>query len=80
MLAPDLEVRSRLIAHMAAKRIKLVFHYVPLHNSPAGMRVSAGGHLPVTEDVSDRLVRLPLFAGMTLPERERIIEGVLEFR
>lgn len=80
MLATDLETRSRLIAHMAAKSIKLVFHYVPLHNSPAGLRVSAGGDLPVTEDVSDRIVRLPLFAGMTLAELDRIIELVLAFR
>ncbi len=80
MLAPDLETRSRLITHMASKGIKIVFHYVPLHNSPAGARLSAARHLPVTEDVSDRLVRLPLFAGMSIAERDRIVSAVVEFR
>src|SRR4029079_17645621 len=63
MLAPDLETRSRFISYMGSHGVRIVFHYVPLHNSPAGGRLSSARHLPVTEDVSDRLVRLPLFAG-----------------
>lgn len=80
MLGRDMETRSRFIAFMASKAIKVVFHYVPLHNSPAGARLSATGRLPVTEDVSERLVRLPVFAGMANDEHDRIIDAVLTFR
>ena len=79
VLAPDLEQRQRLIAHLDAVRVKAVFHYVPLHSSPMGRRLDPNAELPVTDSVSDRLVRLPLFAGLRADELDRVIDGVTSF-
>ena len=54
--------RGALLAHLKAAGVHAVFHYVPLHASPAGRKFGrTAGALPVTEDLADRLVRLPLF-------------------
>ncbi len=54
--------RGALLAHLKAAGVHAVFHYVPLHASPAGRRFGrTAGALPVTGDLADRLVRLPLF-------------------
>lgn len=77
-LVEGLAVRTRLIEHLKKKEILSVFHYVPLHSSPAGMRYGrCGGSLKVTERVSDQIVRLPLF--FELKDTERIIEAVHNF-
>jgi len=81
LLMPDLATRQALIAHLKSHGITAVFHYVPLHSSPMGQRL--GGHVgqcPVTEQISDRLVRLPLFNGMTDAELTRVIAMVQSFR
>jgi dTDP-4-amino-4,6-dideoxygalactose transaminase len=79
LLAPDLETRGRFIDHLGARNVKAVFHYVPLHSAPAG--ISYGSvTLPVTDDVSDRLVRLPLFVGLEPAAQARVIEAVTSFR
>jgi dTDP-4-amino-4,6-dideoxygalactose transaminase len=80
MLAPDLETRQRFIKSLDAADVQAVFHYVPLHASPAGRRLSGEGSLTVTENVSDRLVRLPLFAGLGADELARVVDAVLAFR
>jgi dTDP-4-amino-4,6-dideoxygalactose transaminase len=77
LLLPDLESRSRLIDELKQVGIHAVFHYVPLHTSDAGRRFGRqAGDLSVTEDASDRLVRLPLWPGMTDEEVERVIDAV----
>ena len=54
--------RDACIAHLRSKSINAVFHYVPLHPAPAGLRYSrTHGELPMTDDTSDRLLRLPMF-------------------
>jgi len=54
--------RGALLAHLKAAGVHAVFHYVPLHASPAGRKFGrSAGALPVTEDLADRLVRLPLY-------------------
>lgn len=81
VLLPSLEERSRLIAHLKAKSILAVFHYLPLHASPMGERFGGKlGDCPVTEDISDRLLRLPFYNGMTHSEQSRVIEAITEFR
>jgi dTDP-4-amino-4,6-dideoxygalactose transaminase len=81
LLLPSLDDRQGLIAHLRAAGIVAVFHYIPLHLSEMGRRFGGRpGLCPVTEDVSDRLLRLPLFAGMTDEQLGRIVESVLEFR
>jgi dTDP-4-amino-4,6-dideoxygalactose transaminase len=80
LLLPDLDARQRFIAHLDAADIQAVFHYVPLHESPMGHHLAPGSHCPVTVDISERLVRLPLFPGLSTRERERVIEATSSFR
>lgn len=80
LLAPDLATRQAFISHLADQQVKAVFHYVPLHNSPVGSRLAPGLELPVTDSVSERLVRLPLFAGLRADELDRILRAVTSFR
>lgn len=78
LLLADLDARTRFIAALKDAGVHSVFHYVPLHDSPAGLRFGrASGTLPVTDDASRRLVRLPLW----LPDmdQDRVIEVVEEF-
>ncbi|MBO9523801.1 MAG: dTDP-4-amino-4,6-dideoxygalactose transaminase [Nocardioidaceae bacterium] len=82
LLLPSLEDRAAFIAALAAQDIVAPFHYVPLHDSPVGARLgrTALGGCPVTDDVSSRLVRLPLFAGLDQGDVERVLEAVTAFR
>ncbi|TDB35159.1 dTDP-4-amino-4,6-dideoxygalactose transaminase [Stenotrophomonas sp. TEPEL] len=65
MLLPDLEQRTRFIASLREQGVQAVFHYIPLHSSPAGQRYGrAHGDMSVTIDLSDRLVRMPLWLGV----------------
>lgn len=72
--------RERLIAYLKERNIMAVFHYVPLHTSPMGLSMGyREGDFPVTEDVSERLVRLPCYFELTREEQDRVIDGVLGF-
>ena len=73
VLLPDLALRNKLIQALAARGIAAVFHYVPLHSSPAGRRFGrSAGPMTVTEDVAPRLLRLPLWIGLPLDVIEEI--------
>jgi dTDP-4-amino-4,6-dideoxygalactose transaminase len=62
LITPSSEVRDLMIAQLAELGVKAPFHYVPLHSAPAGRRYGrTSGSLAVTEDMSSRLLRLPLF-------------------
>jgi dTDP-4-amino-4,6-dideoxygalactose transaminase len=77
LLARDGAERDRLLASLGRAGVNAVFHYVPLHSSPAGRRWGrASGELPVTDAVSARLLRLPLWAGMPDDAVERVIREV----
>jgi len=70
-------VRARLIEDLGAANIQAVFHYVPLHSSHAGRRLGrAHGELSVTDAVSERLIRLPLWVGMDDADVERVVDAV----
>ncbi len=74
-LAPSAEQRTTMLAGLRRQDIGAVFHYVPLHDSPGGRRYGrTDGSLEVTNDASRRLVRLPLWAGMSSLDVERIID------
>lgn len=80
LLLPSLEHRQALIAHLKGLGILSVFHYLPLHLSVMGQQFGGKvGDCPVTEDVSDRLLRLPFFNSLTLSEQERVIEAIRSF-
>jgi dTDP-4-amino-4,6-dideoxygalactose transaminase len=81
LLMPDLESRSMLISHLKERGILSVFHYLPLHISDVGLRVGGKpGDCPVSEAVSERLVRLPFFNELSESEQARIVEAVRSFR
>lgn len=84
LLLQDLERREALIASLRSAGIGAVFHYVPLHSSPAGLRWGRlGSEMSVTPNVSDRLVRLPLWAGIESRIDEvigRVREAILAIR
>ena len=65
LIMPSAEQRHELISRMRQEGVLTPFHYVSLHNSPGGTQYArASGPLPVTEMVSERLLRLPLYAGL----------------
>ncbi len=80
VLLPDLPSRERLIRSLKERGILSVFHYLPLHDSEMGRRFGGkrGDH-PVTENVSDRLLRLPMFQALSDPEQDEVIETVSSF-
>lgn len=76
----DLEERTRLIAFLKARDILAVFHYVPLHSAPAGLRFGRfSGEDVYTTRESDRLVRLPLYYGLTADDQAKVIRAVRDF-
>jgi dTDP-4-amino-4,6-dideoxygalactose transaminase len=81
LLLPSLAARQALITHLKSRRILAVFHYVPLHLSEYGRKIAGGANdCPVAADVSDRLVRLPLFYDLSAEEQSRVIAAVEEFQ
>jgi dTDP-4-amino-4,6-dideoxygalactose transaminase len=81
LILPSLDSRQALISHLSQREIFAVFHYLPLHLSPMGRTFGGGeGDCPVTEKISERLLRLPFYTGMTTTEQAQIIEAVSEFR
>jgi len=80
MLMPDLELRQKLIAYLRERGVYSVFHYLPLHLSDMGQ--SFGGKIgdcPVTERVSDQLIRLPFHNALTGNDQEQVIDLIQEF-
>ena len=77
ILLPTADLCRRTLRKLAQVGINAVFHYVPLHSSPAGKKFGrAAGDLACTEDVSARLIRLPLWVGMTPASVARVVEAV----
>jgi dTDP-4-amino-4,6-dideoxygalactose transaminase len=80
VLMPSLAARTALIDHLKAQGILAVFHYLPLHLSDMGRGFGGQpGDCPVTEDVSDRLLRLPFYNSLTPDEQMSVIETVRAF-
>jgi len=80
VLMPSLESREALISHLAGFGILAVFHYLPLHLSPMGLRFGGRqGDCPVTEGLADRLLRFPFFTGMSSSEQSQVIDAVRAF-
>ena len=78
--ARDLQGRTDLIAHLRKNDILAVFHYIPLHSAPAGLRFGRfSGEDEYTTVESNRLLRLPLFYGLCHTDVERVIEAIYSF-
>ena len=73
MLLPSAEYRQLLMSHLKARSILSVFHYVPLHLAEAGQRFAARpASCPVTEDISERLLRLPFYNDLSESEQDQV--------
>jgi dTDP-4-amino-4,6-dideoxygalactose transaminase len=80
LLMPSLDTRQAFIAHLKERGIHAVFHYLPLHLSAMGRRLGGTqGDCPVTEDLSDRLVRLPFYVSLSPADQTRVIDAALTF-
>ena len=81
LLLPSLEERKRLIAFLKERGILSVFHYLPLHLSDMGRGFGGvQGQCPVTEDVSDRLLRLPFYNSLETGQQMRVVDALSSFR
>jgi len=80
MLLPNLELRQKLISYLRERGVYSVFHYLPLHLSDMGRGFGGKtGDCPVTERVSDQLVRLPFHNALTSAEQEQVIDLLQQF-
>ena len=80
IITHSLRERTRLIEFLRGHGIHAVFHYVPLHSSPAGRKYGrAAGSMCVTDDLSQRIVRLPLYYEMTDEDVDRVVDRVHRF-
>lgn len=78
--AKNLEERTMLIEYLKSKGIQAVFHYIPLHTSPAGMRFGRFfGEDKYTTSESEKLVRLPMYYGLTRKEQDEVIDAIKKF-
>lgn len=80
MLLPTLDLRQRLIGYLREQGIASVFHYLPLHISDMGRSFGGRpGNYPITERVSDQLIRLPFHNALTTADQEEVIEKIEAF-
>jgi dTDP-4-amino-4,6-dideoxygalactose transaminase len=80
VLFPDEQTRSRAIAFFRAREIGTAFHYLPLHLSPVGRSLGYGpGDCPVTESVSGRLLRLPIYPSLSADGQSTVIAAMFDF-
>jgi len=81
LLLPTPEARTRFLAHMNEREVAAVFHYIPLHTSPMGSRISGKpSGCPVTERISATMARLPYYDDLSDDELDRVCEAVQSFR
>jgi dTDP-4-amino-4,6-dideoxygalactose transaminase len=79
LLAPEID-RQQVLDELKRNKIHAVFHYVPLHSSPAGMRFGrAHGDLSLTTSLSQRLIRLPMWFGLSEAQQQRVVDVLSVF-
>ena len=79
-ITKSLEERSRFIQYMKDNDVLCVFHYIPLHSAPAGIKFGRfDGKDEITTEYSERLVRLPLYYGLTREDHQKVIDLILNF-
>jgi len=70
--------RSEVLGKLGEMNINAVFHYVPLHSSPAGIKYGrVSSEMEVTDRTSARLIRIPLWAGMPLPLSQKVVSSLV---
>ncbi len=80
IILKNLEVRQKLISYLNSLGIMSVFHYIPLHSSPAGLRFGKiGSKMDETDSISNTLLRLPLFFDLKLHDQDRVVDAVYKY-
>ena len=80
IMLKDSHQRTNLIEYLKRHNIQAVFHYVPLHSSPMGQQFGYQfGMLPITEDVSERLLRLPFYYELSIEDINYICKEISNF-
>jgi dTDP-4-amino-4,6-dideoxygalactose transaminase len=80
ILLHDRGTRNALMAHLQHHGMQAVFHYIPLHSSPMGKKFGyRASDLPITEELSGRLLRLPFYCDVTVEEQLRIVQHIVNF-
>ena len=80
VLLPDRAGRDGLMDYLRQQNIFAVFHYLPLHASPMGQRLGyEADDLPITNDISSRLLRLPFFYEITEAEQSLVVQQIRAF-
>ncbi len=80
LILPSMEERQAMIAFLKSRGILSVFHYVPLHASPMGRQMGgSAARCPVSEEMSNRLLRLPFYSALSEADQERIVDAVGSF-
>jgi len=76
LLSPGVD-RQEVLKEMKFNEVGAVFHYVPLHSSPAGLKFGrAHGDMKNTNELSERLIRLPLWVGMTEAQQDKVFKAI----
>jgi dTDP-4-amino-4,6-dideoxygalactose transaminase len=78
VLLPDHDTRTRAMKQMREEGVQTTFHYIPLHDSPAGKKFAVGTpECPVTTDISGRLMRLPFHNNLSAADQERVVNSLV---
>ena len=80
IILPTGEMRDKLLKYLKENEIQAVFHYIPLHSSPMGQKLGYKAEdLPITEEYSAKLLRLPMYAGLEEEKVECIVDKIHKF-
>jgi dTDP-4-amino-4,6-dideoxygalactose transaminase len=79
ILVKDKKTRDNLLDHLNSRSIVAVFHYIPLHSSPYAQKLKIKVNLPVTDNVAERVVRLPFYNLLARDEQNRVVESIYSF-
>jgi dTDP-4-amino-4,6-dideoxygalactose transaminase len=80
IILKDESSRNALMDYLKSRGILAIFHYIPLHSSPIGLKMGyKNGQLPVTESMSSRLLRLPFYFELKHEEQVEVVRGIKEF-
>ncbi|NRB40092.1 MAG: DegT/DnrJ/EryC1/StrS family aminotransferase, partial [Pseudomonadales bacterium] len=79
VLLPETVDRQKVITRLAKNGVSAVFHYVPLHTPPAGLKYGrVSGSLNFTETLSRRILRLPLWVGISEQQQQLVVQSLIE--
>lgn len=80
LITRNFDERCALINHLKQNQISAVFHYIPLHSAPAGIKYGRfDGKDEVTTEYSERLVRIPMYYGLSSEDQNKVISSVIDF-